>query len=97
MLAGVSAAFRTQRGVIYKGGLHCCLQNKAPPPPVKMHKTQTEGERSVYNQTQCLAQGDKRDHVTLPVCDNANFAGKERGGVVWEVTEVRENEVLWEG
>lgn len=95
MLAGVSAAFRTQRGVIYKGGLRCCLQNKAP--PVKMHKTQTEGERSVYNQTECLAQGDKHDHVTLPVCDNANFAGKERGEGVREVMEVRENEVLWEG
>lgn len=78
MLAGVSAAFRTQRGIIYKGGLHCCLR-PPPPSPVKMHQTRTEGEHSVYNQTECLAQGDKRDHVALPVCDNANFAGKEKG------------------
>lgn len=55
------------------------LSAKQSPLPVKMHKTQTEGERSLYNQTECLAHGDKHDHVTLPVCDNANFAGKGGG------------------
>lgn len=47
------------------------------------------------NQAECLAQSDKHDHVMLSVCGNVNVAGDEGGAR--EVTEVLENEVLWEG
>lgn len=54
-------------------------QSTPPSAAVKPHKT-TEGEDSVDNQAECLAQSDKHDHVMLPVCGNVNIAGKEGVG-----------------
>lgn len=76
-----------------------CLEPKdqltqSKPPPQSNYKTPSGGEDSVDNQAECLAQSNKHDHVMLPVCGNVNTAGKEGGR---EVTEVLENEVLWEG
>lgn len=65
-----------------------------PQPPVKPHKTPTEGEDSVDNRAECLAHSDKHDHGRLLVCGNVNIAEEEGGR---DVTEVLENEVLWEG